>query len=125
MKTKFLTLVAVALFGLFFSNSANAQISSGGNGGIQVPTKQFSIKAYPNPAIDDLFVELNMPKQLQGDVLVEILTPQGQKVYNFSCSDCVDKSIHQVNVKDYPAGMYYVRVTYINLVRTTKFLKVS
>jgi hypothetical protein len=124
MKTKFITLVAVALFGLFLTNTANAQISSGGNG-IQFPTKQFTIKAYPNPAIDELNIELNMPKELYSDVIVEIMTPQGQKVYQFSCSDCVDKSIHVVNVKDYAPGMYHVRVSYQNTVRATKFIKIS
>ncbi|UPT68285.1 MAG: T9SS type A sorting domain-containing protein [Sphingobacteriales bacterium JAD_PAG50586_3] len=124
MKTKFFTFAAAALFGLFLTTDANAQFSGSANG-IVVPTKQFSIKVYPNPAVDDLNIEINMPKQLTDIVYIEIMTPQGQKVYQYSCSDCVDKTVHTVNIKDYAAGMYHARVSYLNTVRTTKFLKID
>jgi len=124
MKTKFFTIAAAIVLALGFSATESKAQSAGGSV-LQPPTSTFLVKAYPNPTADIINIELNMPKVLFETVKIEIVDVTGQVLYLYGCMDCIDKSVHTVNVKNWAAGLYYVRVTYKNQVKITKFIKID
>lgn len=122
MKTKLITLVVVALFGLFSANTAHAQLN---NGSTANPASSFSLKAYPSPTSDILNISTILPKVLTEPAYFEVLSFQGQVLQSFNCMDCGDATVRTINVKNFPAGMYIVRVTYKGMIRSVKFVKID
>lgn len=125
MKTKLFTLALVALFGLFCSTDANAQKAAGSTVGGNPQKGKLFIKSYPNPTDDDINIRMVLPKELDAPAEVTIINTSGVVVHSFSCTDCIDESVRTINVKSWPAGMYYVRATYLEESRVTKFIKID
>lgn len=133
MKTKFFTLVAATLFGLLATVSqVNAQQSpdggSGSPGGAQgQPGIDFKIgiAIAPNPAVDDVTITTTIPKQQSGPMTIAVYNAAGDVMYSMQCLDCGGKSARTISVKDWAAGLYYVRVTYLTKTQTTKLVVVK
>jgi len=64
---------------------------------------QISWKAYPNPAEDFVNIELSVDEP----AYIEVLSLNGQQLQQLNTAS----RISQINVADYPSGVYLVRVT--------------
>lgn len=128
MKTKLFTFAALLMFGLFSIN-VNAQTGNpvgSPNGGLpQGGGVKIQVKAYPNPAVEDLYIETQLPKQLVGNAQITITNSAGAVVYSYQCSDCADKYTHYVSTRDFSAGLYFVRLMYGTRISSCKFIKVD
>lgn len=86
----------------------------------QVPEKKLSIKVYPNPVAEQLFVDFDET----GSQSAKMLT-----IYNIQGKLLIKKAIQgpkeSVSLSSYPNGMYIVTVSDGGLVKTFKILKQS
>jgi hypothetical protein len=73
------------------------------------------IKLYPNPATDQITIESNSTTNK-----IEIYNNLGQKVYACFSTDLIS----EINVSEYPTGIYFVKLSDQNgKMTTTKFIK--
>lgn len=132
MKTKLFTFAAALMFGLFFTNTASAQLappsSDGTTNGTAQPALEIKIqvRAFPSPASESITIATTLPKNpLNGDAVITISNASGSILYNKTCSDCGGKSEFSLDIKSFPAGLYFVRLSYAGRNATGKFLKVD
>lgn len=132
MKTKLFTFAAMLMFGLFYANTASAQLappqSNGSGNGTAVPDLELKIqvKAFPSPASESITIASTLPKNpLTGSAVFTISNASGSILYNKTCSDCGGKNEFSIDVKSFPAGLYFVRLSYAGRNATSKFLKVD
>jgi len=62
-------------------------------------------KILPNPATDNLFIELNNPGNC---IIIRIYTVFGKIVYDENLSNISEK---EISIKDLPSGIYFVKIT--------------
>ena len=74
------------------------------------------VKVYPNPANDEVFIEL---EQSYNELLVEFLTDDGKVVRSKMVSK--EKAI-RLNVSDLSVGTYFVRLNYHDHIKTIKVI---
>jgi hypothetical protein len=78
------------------------------------------ISIYPNPATDKITIDL------QGDFInllrLEIVSFSGRKIFNMKLPS--DQKIYEIiNIQDFPAGLYFVRIVTSDRIITNKFIK--
>ena len=78
------------------------------------------ISIYPNPVIDNLYV--NVGVGTQDNVLVEIATLYGQKIATETFTPSVNAS-YRINVSDLSAGVYILKVQTADKQSAIKFIK--
>lgn len=78
------------------------------------------ISIYPNPVIDNLYV--NVGVGTQENVLVEIATLYGQKIATETFTPSVNAS-YRINVSDLSAGVYILKVQTADKQSAIKFIK--
>jgi hypothetical protein len=75
------------------------------------------VKIYPNPANDILYMEVDAAGF--NDLKLEIYNPQGQVVYNnMLYSGFISRE--SVNISDYNAGIYYIKISNSQLIHISK-----
>lgn len=90
------------------------------NSGIQVVEKSnVALLLYPNPVVDVLNIQLSATAS-QAD-MIEILSIDGKVVYKQALKS--PANIYQVNVSEFPKGLYLCRVKNGTTPQTTKFSK--
>ena len=72
------------------------------------------LSLYPNPVSDQLNIF-----SLNGVNKIEILNVTGKVIYNKN----VNSTVHAVNTSNFSRGLYFVRVTSNNKMKTQKFIK--
>lgn len=78
-----------------------------------------NVKVYPNPASEILYIRFEVP--LDGEVGVFILNQQGSLVLSdFIEATTVEK---QINMQEYPAGVYFIRLVKGKLSNVYKVVK--
>ena len=82
------------------------------------PSVEIGLSVFPNPTPD--YVYIDYVTNGASDVMVEIINVKGQQLYTHSFRDPVGKVT--VNVKDYDAGVYLVRVYNEAGVKTSRFV---
>lgn len=80
-----------------------------------------TIKVYPNPAKDQLFVLLNIQNTTKGEVLITDVS--GNTIYRQSVNKIQNNSIANFNISSLSKGMYYVLLITDTDIQRTKFLK--
>jgi hypothetical protein len=77
------------------------------------------LELYPNPACDILNIRLNMP--VEGELVMAMLDSNG----NLVKSDLMGISMtwKQINLKNIPSGIYYIRLIRGNVVKIYKVVK--
>jgi hypothetical protein len=63
---------------------------------------------YPNPAIDNISLQMNSPKNV--DVSVELYDVTGKMIIKQNASFSKDKSEFKVNIASLPNGIYSLKV---------------
>ena len=72
----------------------------------QLTRREFTI--YPNPVGN--FVNLDLQQYSGKNVAVQVLNSYGQQVYNTTLKEVSDQ-VYRFDLKDYPIGMYVIKVT--------------
>jgi len=85
------------------------QVSNDGNG--------IELNIYPNPTIGDVSVEFTQLPS--GGVKVELVDNSGKVLLN----DEINKTNYSLGMKNYPAGMYYFKVTNEKNTKVYKIIK--
>lgn len=98
-------------------NVATATVSSGV--GIITPTNNLAAKIYPNPAANQLFVEVTLDNT--SDVSIAVLNSLGQVVINQTETN-VQVMNTSVDVSALPAGIYMIQVSSENASSTQKLI---
>lgn len=78
----------------------------------------FEVKAYPNPAVDVLNIEVG----IIGKQTVEIFNINGQKINTVEANSANTTTL-KVNVSELPAGYYLAKVSTLKGAKTVKFKK--
>lgn len=81
----------------------------------------FDFKVYPNPASDDVFVQVI--SGVRSNLLIEVTDYNGIVVHTESLNDAPLNYSTQINFIDRPSGIYLVRVTGIEGVKTGMLVK--
>ncbi len=119
MKTKLFTLLALTMLGLALGvTETKAQAQAPQN---LKEVSKIKVREYPNPADETAFIEITLPQEIVGAATINILNMNGQVVYTEQCTDPL-KSVHPVDVKLWPVGMYVVHMIYKSHTFATKFI---
>ncbi len=76
--------------------------------GIDEISASASISVYPNPATDDVTLEINLQKA--SDVKINLVNIAGQLIYTDELSQFLGTYKKQVNLKEQSKGIYYLQV---------------
>lgn len=77
-------------------------------GVIELGANNASFNVYPNPAIDNISLQMNSPKNV--DVSVELYDVTGKMIIKQNASFSKDKSEFKVNIASLPNGIYSLKV---------------
>lgn len=77
-------------------------------GVIELGANNASFNVYPNPAIDNISLQMNSPKNV--DVCVELYDVTGKLIIKQNASFSKDKSEFKVNIASLPNGIYSLKV---------------
>ncbi len=79
------------------------------------------VSIYPNPTQSELNIETFISEK--GALDIQIIDPSGRAIY--SEKEEVEAGLYQrtLEIRDYPAGVYYLKITGISGERTLKFIK--
>ncbi|MFW5872893.1 MAG: T9SS type A sorting domain-containing protein, partial [bacterium] len=80
---------------------------------------QYNVVIYPNPAKERVYLRFENP--LFENIMVELMDVNG-KVLNNGKWDVHVHDQMEMNVEDYPAGMYFIRLSNTNINTTVKLL---
>jgi len=80
---------------------------------------QVKIKVYPNPASEVVNIQFEEP--VDGEIDVAILDSQGKLIKRETIESAIVEK--QINLQDFPAGIYYIRLTKDKLVNVYKVVK--
>lgn len=80
---------------------------------------QVKIKVYPNPASEVVNIQFEEP--VDGEIDVAILDSQGKLIKRETIESAMVEK--QINLQDFPAGIYYIRLTKGKLVNVYKVVK--
>jgi len=80
---------------------------------------QVKIKVYPNPASEVVNIQFEEP--VDGEIDVAILDSQGKLIKRETIESAMVEK--QINLQDFPAGIYYIRLTKDKLVNVYKVVK--
>lgn len=80
---------------------------------------QVKIKVYPNPASEVVNIQFEEP--VDGEIDVAILDSQGKLIKRETIESAIVEK--QINLQDFPAGIYYIRLTKGKLVNVYKVVK--
>ena len=80
---------------------------------------QVKIKVYPNPASEVVNIQFEEP--VDGEIDVAILDSQGKLIKRETIESAMLEK--QINLQDFPAGIYYIRLTKGKLVNVYKVVK--
>ena len=72
---------------------------------------EFSLNVYPNPAIDQLFVEFSGDKEVGSIVVIDML---GRVVYRVEDQELGTSNYVEVNLRDIQNGVYFIRLEGMN-----------
>ncbi len=78
-----------------------------------------SLKVYPNPTSG--LVSINMVLNESADVQLEIMSVTGQRLQSFATVQGLEQN-YEVDMSNYPAGVYMARIIVGNQVTTTKII---
>jgi hypothetical protein len=80
---------------------------------------QVDIKIYPNPASDIVNIQFGTP--VDGEVVLSLLDSQGKLVKR----DIIESAVveKQINLQDFPPGIYFIKLTKGKLVNVYKVVK--
>jgi hypothetical protein len=79
------------------------------------------ISLYPNPAIDELNIELNTDQS--DDITLEVYNYSGQLVYLVSNKLNSGSNSMRLDASQFSAGMYFVKISGNNVYETLRFVK--
>lgn len=68
-----------------------------------------TLSVYPNPTTEKIVIQAEAKKSVEFSV--QLLSPQGQKIYEASGRAINGKVMHTIAVRDFPAGMYIVKIS--------------
>ena len=80
---------------------------------------QVKIKVFPNPASEVVNIQFEEP--VDGEIDVAILDSQGKLIKRETIEYAMVEK--QINLQDFPAGIYYIRLTKGKLVNVYKVVK--
>jgi hypothetical protein len=87
--------------------------------GIQNSKDSHSLKIYPNPTTGLFIIEINGLKE---NTSVEIINELGQTIHSSIIKDCTDRCLYEVDLSNFPNGVYFAKITSDN---TTEYRKIS
>jgi len=80
-----------------------------------------SLKVYPSPAID--FINIEITPTDTGRFILDLYNDSGMKILN---QEVTNQSLMQVNISDFPCGIYFLKVFLSNndqLIKVEKIVK--
>lgn len=93
-----------------------SDIPSNINTATHTPFRDLGLKVYPNPAHDQVILEL--PTSEIGDNKIELYNASGQQLLQQDWQN----SRLELDLNDYPAGVYWVKVVAGNAMQTQRFV---
>jgi uncharacterized delta-60 repeat protein len=109
----------VEVFNSFGCSTSSAPITVVGIG-INEATSQLLLNAFPNPATNDLTLEVDL---LQADkIKINLFSLSGQSVYTEEINGS-GKFVKEIDFKNYSKGIYYLQITTSDEVITKKIVK--
>lgn len=117
-----MVLAAVAI--CVSATTSSAQAISGGGA---VTGGKFSLDIGPNPTSVGYFkIESMIPnsngQQMLSPATFTVSNMSGQIMYTEQCTDCGGKTARTVSTSGFPAGMYIVRLQYLQRVLSKKLV---
>jgi hypothetical protein len=88
-----------------FSNSAIVQVN---NVGIDKATAEVSVQVYPNPALDEVILELNLSETK--NMRIQLINVSGQKLCDLELKRIAGKYVKVLDLKGKAAGIYYLQI---------------
>lgn len=79
-----------------------------------------NLKVYPNPANEKIFVEINVP---ENETTFRIINLQGKEVYRENVTTIENTQRREINISNYPTGLYLIKMQFSDYSVTKKFLK--
>ena len=89
--------------------------------GIEEIGTKHELKAYPNPAKDFVFIDINSPKNTE--VQVSVFNSIGGKVYSTKENLVKGKTSIKLKIEKLPPATYYYRISGMELECSGKFSK--
>jgi hypothetical protein len=77
-----------------------------------------TLKVFPNPAVDQVFIQLDIEQPKK--VILEVFSVTGQKLLSFPAEQVTQRQ-YQLNTSEFPAGIYLARFTIDGEVATKRF----
>ncbi|MBI3519088.1 MAG: T9SS type A sorting domain-containing protein [Bacteroidetes bacterium] len=78
-----------------------------------------SLTIYPNPTTGIFTIEIN---NLKNNASIELINELGQTIRHSFIKDCSSKCLYDVDLKDYPNGIYFVKIKSDNQTEYRKLL---
>lgn len=108
---------------IFAAFSAKSSFTTAGakfsNEPVHSPVESLSV--YPNPAMENIHVELFCEKD--GNGFLQLFNNIGQLMYSRNIVIADGMYTDQINMADYVPGLYLVRIETGDIIKTSKFLK--
>ncbi len=102
--------------------SVNSQvIVVNNNVGIEENNASFQANVFPNPATDQLTLELNFSKT--ENVIVNMINASGQNVYRTKLKQVSGTYKKSLDIKEHPAGIYYLQIITDDSMISKKIIK--
>ena len=102
-----------------FCNSAPSNTVSVLGAGLKTYDKYASLKIYPNPTTGLFTVEI---EGLTEDATIELINDLGQKMQQAFIKDCSSVCLYDVDLRDYPNGVYFVKISSKNEIEYRKLI---
>lgn len=110
----------VEVFNSFGCSTSSTPINIVGIG-ISEIANSFALNIFPNPAHDNLTLELDMLKA--DKIKINIFNLAGQSVYSEDINHLAGKVAKQIGLKDFAKGIYYLQIATAEEVITKKMIK--
>lgn len=125
MKTKFFTILVLAAVAICASTTTSK--AQGLSNGGALTSGKFSLDIGPNPTSIGFFkIESVIPnsngQQMSSPATFTVLNMSGQTMYTEQCTDCGGKTARTVSTSGFPAGVYIVRLQYLQRILSKKLV---
>ena len=86
---------------------------------IEIPEIETFVMVYPNPVKD--FINVDIQSNSLGKLIIEVFSSKGQR-YFYSSREFDQQAKINLNVEDFPQGIYMLRININGIVKTVKVL---